>query len=90
MRSIAILQFLKPFTRFFERKMAYAFGFLDRHLTPLAIVVLIICAAVYFFSTSYLFRYTNWNYWLWKSRALTKTIYFGMILVVLKILTGVM
>ena len=90
MRSVAILQFLKPFTRFFERKMAFMFYFLDRYLTPLAIIVLIICGALYFFFTSYLFRYTQWNYWLWKKRALAKTIYFGMVLGVLKILTGVM
>ena len=70
--------------------MAFMFVFLNRHYTPLAVVSLFIAAAVFFFVTSYLFRYTHWNYWLWKNRAVTKTIYFGMVLIALKIILGVM
>lgn len=90
MGRIAIFQFLKPLTRFLERKISFLFVFLDRHYTALSVVVLFIAGGTVIFVTSYLFRYTYWNYWLWKSRAVTKTIYLGVVLVALKIILGAM
>ncbi|MBQ8680332.1 MAG: hypothetical protein IJ530_11290 [Treponema sp.] len=90
MRTIAIFQVLKPLTRFLERKMAWLVFFLEKHYTPLAVVALIILGTVFFFVTSYLFRYNHWNYWLWKSRALVKTVYFGTILVAIKLVLEAM
>ena len=85
MKSLAILQFLRPLERFLERKMACLVLFLERRYTPLAVVALIILGTVFFFVTSYLFRYNHWNYWLWKSRAATQSVCFGTILVAIKL-----
>ena len=90
MRGLAIFSLLKPLTRFLERKMAFLFAFANRHFTPLAVVVIILCGTIFFFVSEYLFRYSHWNWWLWKSRAVTKTIYFGTVIIALKILLGVM
>ena len=90
MKSLAIFQFLKPLTRFLERKMAWFVFFLEKRYTPLAVVALIILGTIFFFVTSYLFRYNHWNYWLWKSRAVTQSVCFGTILVAIKLVLGAM
>ncbi|MBQ8678321.1 MAG: hypothetical protein IJ530_00995 [Treponema sp.] len=90
MGSAAILRLLKPLMRFLERKLSFLLVFLDRHYTPLSVVVLVITGGAVIFVTSYLLRYNHWNYWLWKSRAVTKTICLGAVLVTLKIILGVM
>lgn len=90
MGSAAILRLLKPLTRVLERKLSFLLAFLDRHYTPLAVVALAIAGGAVIFVTSYLLRYRYWNYWLWKSRAVTKTICLGAVLAALKIIMGVM
>lgn len=90
MKITAIFKFLKPVSDFIERKMAVTFIFLNKHYTPLAVVVLIVLETTFFFVTCYLFRFNHWNYWLWKNRAIMKSIYFGIILLVIKLIIGVM
>ena len=90
MQYIAVFQSLKPAIKFLEQKTASLFRFLNNHYTPLAVVALTVLGSIFFFITSFLLRYNHWNYWLWKKRAITKSIYFGIILLILKILIGVM
>ena len=90
MKNNTIFQFIKPVTQFIERKMVFVFSFLNKHYTPLAVIVMIILGFIFFYITSYLLRYNHWNYWLWKNRALTKAIYFSIVLISIKILIGVM
>ena len=90
MNNTAFFQFLAPITHFITRKMAVFLSFLHKHYTPLAILVLAVSATIFFFVTGYLFRYSHWNYWLWKNRAAAKSIYFGILLIVIKILIGVL
>lgn len=90
MRSLAMFSLLKPIMRLFEREIICLFAFLNRHYTPLAVVVMVLGGAIFFFFTSYLFRYNHWNYWLWKNRAITKTIYLGIVLITLKVILGVL
>ncbi|MBQ9622561.1 MAG: hypothetical protein IJR39_04390 [Treponema sp.] len=70
--------------------MAFLFAFADRHLTLLAVAVIILCGMTFFFVSEYLFRYNHWNYWLWKSRAVTRSLCFGTVVATLKILLGVL
>ena len=72
-----------------ERELSYLLALVGRYYTPLALLVLFITGAAFIFATGYLFRYANWNYWLWKSRAVTRTLCYGAILVTLKLLLGV-
>lgn len=90
MKKNAIFQIIKPITQYIERKMAFFFNFLNKYYTPLAIVSLIVLGTIIIFLTSYLLRYNHWNYWVWKNRAIVKSIYFSIVLLVLKFLIGVM
>ena len=89
MKSFTVFQVLKPLIQFLDRKTAFVFGFLRKHYTPLAVVVLAITGTIVLFVTSYLFRYNHWNYWLWKSRAVTQALYFCIVLIAMKLLIGV-
>ena len=60
--------------------------FLARHYTALSMVVIFISGTIFFFTTEYLFRYSKWNWWNWKTRAIKKTIYLFIILVLIKII----
>lgn len=86
----AIFEFLKKSSLVFflklRRRLFYFLYFLEKHYTPLAILILIICGSVLFFITSYLSRYSKWDYWRWKSRAIKKTLVFTIILVAIKII----
>lgn len=89
MRGISVLNFARPFARFIERKAFHLIAFLDRFYTPLAVVVLAILGSAVIFITTYLSRYSRWNYWMWRSRALTKAVYFVALLIIIKFTLGV-
>lgn len=82
------MRLLRPLTRLVGREFAAAAAFLSRHYTFLAVMVLSIAGGAFFFAQSYLQRYRHWNYWLWKSRAVSKTINFAAILFALKLMIG--
>ncbi len=84
----AVIRLLRPLTRIAEREFAAAIAFLSRHYTFLAVMALSIVGGAFFFAECYLSRYKHWNYWLWKSRAVTKTINFAAILFALKLMIG--
>ena len=88
MAAHAAIRLLRPLMRFAERELSAAIAFLSRHYTFLAVMVLSIGGGVFFFAKCYLSRYRHWNYWLWKSRAVTKTINFAAILFALKLMIG--
>jgi len=87
---LVIFQLIKPVTRFIEKKMTNFLLYLNKNYTPVAVIVLIICSTIFFFVTNYIFRYSHWNYWLWKSRAMTSSIYFALVLIAIKFLIGSM
>ena len=87
----SFLDIIKPLLSFVEKELAAVFRYLNRHYTSLAIVALIIIGTIFFFIQSYICRYNHASYWLWKNRAITKALWFGTVLLILKILLmGVM
>ncbi len=69
-------------------KLIYIFHYLNKILTPLAILVFIIAGSVLIFITSYLMRFKNPYFWLWKNYAAQKIIFFIVILIIIKFLLG--
>ena len=81
---------LRPLTQFLGRTADTLLMFMDRHYTPLAVLVLIIAGGIVISVTCYLTRYDYWNWWLWKSRAAMRSACLGMALVALKTILGAM
>ncbi len=76
---------------FLSRKIREFLFFMAKRYTLLSVIVLFICGTLFFFVTEYVFRYSNWDHWNWKKRAVKKTISFFLILILIKlILLGVL
>ena len=82
------LRLLRPLVRLAEREAGAVVAFIKRRYTPLAVLALFLAGGALFFIGGYMFRYSHWNWWLWKSRAASKTLYFGALLIAIKLLLG--
>ncbi len=88
MAGTSVLNFARLSARFIESKAFILFFFLDKFYTPLAVVMLAIIGSALIFITTYLSRYSRWNYWMWRRHALTRAIYFVSLLIIIKFILG--
>ena len=82
------LRLARPFLRRLEREALFLLGFLKRHYTPLSVLVLAVAGVTLEVAGEFLFRYSHWNYWLWRSRAASKAAAWCALLIALKLLLG--
>ena len=82
-----ILQALKSSgtIRLLNTRLAYILHFLNLHFTPLALLVFITAGSVLIFIMSYVFRYSNYDYWNWRKRAVSKAFCWCLTLMAIKI-----
>lgn len=71
--------------RTLNARLAYILHFLNLHFTPLALLVFITAGSVLIFITSYIFRYSHYDYWTWRRRAVSKTFCWCITLMAIKI-----
>ena len=69
-----------------DRRLAGFLRFVDVRFTPLAMLVLIIAGSAVIWITAYLFRYSRWDYWHWKTHAVSKTMALCVILICTKVI----
>lgn len=71
--------------RILNARLAHILHFLNLHFTPLALLVFIIAGSVLIFITSYIFRYSHYDYWTWRRRAVSKVFCWCITLMAIKI-----
>lgn len=71
--------------RILNARLAYILHFLNLRFTPLALLVFITAGSVLIFITSYIFRYSHYDYWTWRRRAVSKAFYWCITLMAIKI-----
>ena len=71
--------------RILNARLAHILHFLNLHFTPLALLVFIAAGSVLIFITSYVFRYSNYDYWNWRKRAVSKAFCWCITLMAIKI-----
>lgn len=81
-----MITLIKPVCNFIEQKLHSCLSFLERHYTWLSLIVIFGIGIIIIFVTTYLFRFNYYNFRFWKTRAITKAVYFGIILLAIKIL----
>ena len=72
--------------RILNARLAYILHFLNTHFTPLALLVFIISGTVLILITSYIFRYSHYDYWIWRKRAVSKAFCWCVTLMAIKII----
>lgn len=82
-----ILQAVKSsgITRILNARLAHILHFLNLHFTPLALLVFITAGSVLIIIASYVFRYSHYDYWGWKNRAVSKAFCWCITLIAIKI-----
>lgn len=82
-----ILQALKSsgIIRILNARLTNILHFLNLHFTPLALLVFITAGSVLIFITSYVFRYSHYDYWNWRKRAVSKAFCWCITLIAIKI-----
>ena len=82
-----ILQAVKSsgIIRILNARLAHILHFLNLRFTPLALLVFITAGSVLIFITSYVFRYSNYDYWNWRNRAVSKAFCLCLTLIAIKI-----
>lgn len=82
-----ILQAVKSsvIIRLLKARLAHILHFLNLRFTPLALLVFIAAGSVLIFITSYVFRYSNYDYWNWRKRAVSKAFCWCLTLIAIKI-----
>ena len=76
----------KSFFRFLRRKFIHFVNFLNLHYTPVVIAVLMIFGLITIVTLEYVFRYDKYDFWLWKQRAIKKSILYFISLILLKLI----
>ena len=71
--------------RILNARLAHILHFLNLHFTPLALLVFITAGSVLILITSYIFRYSRYDYWTWKNRAVSKAFCWCITLMAIKI-----
>ena len=71
--------------RILNARLAYILHFLNLRFTPLALLVFITAGSVLIFITSYIFRYSHYDYWTWRRRAVSKAFCWCITLMAIKI-----
>ena len=59
--------------------------FLNLHFTPLALLLFITAGSALIFIMSYVFRYSHYDYWTWRNRAVSKVFCWCFTLIAIKI-----
>ena len=82
-----ILQAVKSsgIIRILNARLAHILHFLNLHFTPLSLLVFIAAGSVLIFITSYVFRYSHYDYWNWRNRAVSKAFCLCLTLIAIKI-----
>lgn len=82
-----ILQAVKSsgIIRILNARLAHILHFLNLRFTPLALLVFITAGSVLIFIMSYVFRYSNYDYWNWRKRAVSKAFCWCITLIAIKI-----
>ncbi|MCF0241821.1 MAG: hypothetical protein HUK25_04240 [Treponema sp.] len=85
-----ILRGIKPYLskveRYVTHRLGYMYHFLQVHYTWLGFVVLILVGGGLIFFTSWLSRYSFFDWWRWKSRAVRRLIIYVITLCVAKLI----
>lgn len=76
---------IKPVMVSAERRISEILSFLCSHYTWLSVLAIFICGAAFIWIRTSMTRYSFYNYDMWKSRALSRSIYFGLLLVIIKV-----
>ena len=71
--------------RILNARLANILHFLNLRFTPLALLVFITAGSVLIFITSYVFRYSHYDYWNWRNRAVSKVFCWCFTLIAIKI-----
>lgn len=71
--------------RILNERLAYILHFLNLHFTPLALLLFITAGSVLIFIMSYVFRYSHYDYWNWRNRAVSKVFCWCFTLIAIKI-----
>lgn len=72
--------------RLLNARLAYILHILNLRLTPLAVLVFIAAGCIVILITSYIFRYSHYDYWHWKGRAATRAFCWCAALMAIKII----
>lgn len=71
--------------RILNARLAYILHFLNLRFTPLALLLFITAGSVLIFIMSYVFRYSHYDYWNWRNRAVSKVFCWCFTLIAIKI-----